>query len=66
MTKELDIHGLAEQEAIIVIEKFIASCDKDIKEIVVIHGFHSGDVLKEMVRSPRKIRSKRIKRISKG
>ena len=60
--RELDIHGMTEMEAKTTIERFIASCPKDIKEIVIIHGYHSGSVLKSLVRDKNKIRSKRIKR----
>ena len=59
---EIDIHGYVEFDAIKVLEKFIVSCDDAIKEILVIHGYHGGSVLKNMVRSPNKLRSKRIRR----
>lgn len=57
---EIDIHGMTEQEAQTRIERFIAKAPKDCTEIRIIHGFHSGSILKELVRHPRKIRSKRI------
>lgn len=59
---EIDIHGYTEYEAIKTLEKFIVSCDKNVKEILVIHGYHSGNVLKDMVRNSNKLRSKRIRR----
>ncbi len=59
---EIDIHGYVEYDAIKLLEKFIISCDSSVKEILVIHGYHSGNVLKEMVRDPNKLRSKRIRR----
>lgn len=62
MSREIDIHGLTKLEAKKMIEKIIASADKDVKEIVIIHGYHSGDALKNMVRDVNIIRSKRIKR----
>ena len=62
MRVEIDIHGFTEQMAIKELERFIVSCDKDVSEIVVIHGYHSGNALKDMVRSSNKLRSKRIKR----
>jgi len=62
MNREINIHGLTERDAIKMLEKFIVECSNDVKEIRVIHGFHSGDVLKEMVRNPRKLRSNRIRR----
>ena len=60
--RELDIHGMTELEAKTAIERFIVSCPKDVKEVVIIHGYHSGSVLKNLVRDRNKIRSKRIKR----
>ncbi|MCK5387740.1 MAG: Smr/MutS family protein [Candidatus Izimaplasma sp.] len=59
---EIDIHGYVEYDAIKLLEKFIISCDSSVKEILVIHGYHSGNVLKEMVRDSNKLRSKRIRR----
>ncbi len=62
MIVEIDIHGLTEQIAIKTLEKFIVSCDKTVSEIIVIHGYHSGNKLKDMVRNPNKLRSKKIRR----
>ncbi len=58
---EIDIHGMTELEAKREIEKYIASLPKDAKELRIIHGYHGGSVLKELVRG-NKIRSKRIDR----
>ncbi len=58
---EIDIHGYTEYDALKVLEKFIVNCDKNEKQILVIHGYHSGSKLKEMVRSSIKLRSKRIR-----
>jgi DNA-nicking Smr family endonuclease len=59
---EIDIHGQTEYDAIKILEKFIVNCDSSVKQILVIHGYHGGNVLKNMVRSPNKLRSKRINR----
>ena len=59
---EIDIHGETEYDAIKILEKFIVNCDSTVKEILVIHGYHGGSVLKNMVRSSNKLRSKRISR----
>ena len=59
---EIDIHGYTEQDAVKLLERFIVSCSDDIKQILVIHGYHSGNVLKDMVRNSNKLRSKRIRR----
>lgn len=62
MRVEIDIHGLTEQVAIKTLEKFIVACNKTVNKIVVIHGYHSGNALKDMVRNSNKLRSKRIRR----
>ena len=59
MRVEIDIHGLTEQMAVKTLEKFIVACDKSVTEIVVIHGYHKGSALKDMVRNPNKLRSKK-------
>ncbi len=62
MKTSIDIHGFTEAMAIKEIEQTIAKLPKETKELIVIHGHRSGDALKQMVASPYKIRSKRIKR----
>ncbi len=62
MRETLDIHGMSEYDAIKEIEQFIAKLDDSIKELEIIHGHSRGNVLKDMVAHPRKIRSKRIRR----
>ncbi len=59
---EIDIHGYTEYDAIKILEKFIVNVDKSEKQILVIHGYHGGSVLKDMVRNSTKLRSKRIRR----
>lgn len=59
---EIDLHGYTVQDAKKHIEKTIATLDNNVKEIRLIHGYHSGDALKEFVRSRNGIRSKRLKR----
>lgn len=62
MRKTIDIHGLSVNEAKRYIEKEIVKLSKDTTELVVIHGYHNGDKLKELLRNPNGIRSKRIVR----
>lgn len=62
MRVEIDIHGYVEYDAMKILEKFIASLDNDIKEVLVIHGYRNGNKLKDMVRNQNKLRSKRIRR----
>ena len=58
----LDIHGMVEADAIKVIEKHIAQLPTSCERLIIIHGYRDGQTLKNMVASPHKIRSKRIKR----
>lgn len=62
MRVEIDIHGMTEQEAKKALERFIVNCAKDVDEILVIHGYKSGSVLRDMVRNSNKLRSNRINR----
>ena len=50
-TIEADIHGMRVLEAKRELETLIGRADKSIREIVVIHGYHGGSALKNMVRS---------------
>ena len=50
-TIEADIHGMRVLEAKREVETLIGRADKSIREIVVIHGYHGGSALKNMVRS---------------
>ncbi len=59
---EIDIHGMTEHEAKKRIEQFIAAQPESEKQITIIHGYHGGTILKDLVRDRFKIRSKRIKR----
>ena len=62
MQLEIDIHGMTEFDAMKTLEKMIAKAPSDCEEILVIHGYTQGSVLKDMVRNPNKLRSRRIKR----
>lgn len=62
MRETIDIHGCNVEEARKMIERKIVKLHKDVTELVVIHGYHSGDRLKELLRNPNGIRSKRIVR----
>lgn len=59
---EIDIHGMTTLEAKKRIEQFIAKIPSDVKQVTIIHGYHGGTALKEMVRDRHTIKSKRIKR----
>jgi dsDNA-specific endonuclease/ATPase MutS2 len=62
MILTIDIHGMVEFDAIKTLEKFIANAPKNCAEIIVIHGYTQGSILKDMVRNPNKLRSRRIKK----
>lgn len=62
MQKTIDIHGYTVDEARREIERTIVKLDKNITELIVIHGYHGGNRLKELVQSPNGIRSNRIRR----
>lgn len=47
----VDIHGMRTREAENRLKSIIEYVGNDIDRIVVIHGFHSGTALREMVRS---------------
>lgn len=49
-TKILDLHGLSLEQAKAAIIYEINSVDSDIKNILLVHGYHSGTVLKNYIR----------------
>lgn len=50
-TIEVDIHGMRAAEAKKQLELLLGRADGSIREIVVIHGFHGGNILQGMVRN---------------
>ncbi len=56
----VDIHGMRVEPAKFRLETTIQNCNVQISEIVVIHGYNSGQALKDMVRE---LQSPRIKQI---
>ncbi len=57
-TKTIDIHGMTTIEAKIKLEQIIKTAPKN-SEIIVIHGYHGGQALQNMVRKG--LKHKRIK-----
>lgn len=47
---EVDIHGMTAQAAKRALEQLLNRTGKGISEIKVIHGYNSGQVLRDMVR----------------
>jgi len=50
-TIEVDIHGMTADDAKRQLEFLLSRADKNVKEVVVIHGYSHGQVLKNMVRT---------------
>lgn len=49
-TLEVDIHGMRAAEAKRQLELLLSRTGREIREVVVIHGYHGGKVLQDMVR----------------
>ena len=47
---ELDIHGLTAFEAELLIVSFLDRVAQNVSEVIIIHGYRQGNVLKDMVR----------------
>ena len=58
--QEVDIHNMQTWEAKYYLERLLVEVDSTIKELVVIHGYHGGTALMNVVR--KELRSKKIKR----
>lgn len=57
----VDIHGMHAREALFRLDMLLDNAPEEVKEIVVIHGYSHGQVLKNMVRND--LTSTRIKAI---
>lgn len=47
---EVNIHGMTEAEAKRQLEQFLTRADRNLREVVVIHGYNNGQILRDMVR----------------
>ena len=47
---EVNIHCLTEREAQRQLEQFLSRAEPSLREVVVIHGYHNGQTLRDMVR----------------
>ena len=47
---ELDIHGMNKYQAKILIESSLKKADRSVYRLRVIHGYHGGTELRDMVR----------------
>lgn len=59
-TLKIDLHGLFVDEAKNILTNELNKVKKDIEKIVVVHGYNSGNNLKDMVHG---IRNSKIKNI---
>lgn len=62
---EIDIHGMQRKQAKIYIDSILKKVGKNVFRIEIIHGFHGGSALCDMVRSTYKNNPK-VKRIELG
>lgn len=57
---KIDLHGLRQEEAILVIDRALNSAGPDTYRIELIHGFHRGTSLRSMIyewyRSDKKVK----------
>lgn len=49
--KSVDLHGMTKQDALDALIYELSRVDADIKCLVIIHGYHGGNVLKNLVRN---------------
>lgn len=47
----IDIHGETRQSGRKLLKNKLKSLPKDAREVIVIHGYHQGNTLQQMVRS---------------
>lgn len=47
----IDIHGETRQSGRKLLENKLKSLSKNTREVIVIHGYHQGNTLQQMVRS---------------
>ncbi|WP_148132726.1 Smr/MutS family protein [Candidatus Formimonas warabiya] len=62
---ELDIHGMTKYQAKVYIDSQLKQAKSDIYIIRVVHGYHGGTQLREMVRTEYKGNPK-VKRVEHG
>ena len=61
----VDVHGLNKAQAFTAIDAKLRRADNSVYQIRVIHGYHSGTVLRDAVRAHYKMHPK-VKRIELG
>jgi len=62
---ELDLHGMTKQQAKVFIESQLKRANNSVYRIRVIHGYHSGTELRDMVQKDYR-RHKKVLRVELG
>ena len=63
--QEIDVHNMTKVQAVIAIDAKLRKADSSVYQLRVIHGFHSGTILRDAVRAHYKNHPK-VKRIELG
>ena len=63
--QEIDLHNMTKVQAVTAIDAKLRKADSSVYQLRVIHGFHSGTVLRDAVRAHYKNHPK-VKRIELG
>ena len=63
--QEIDVHNMTKVQAVTAIDAKLRKADSSVYQLHVIHGFHSGTVLRDAVRAHYKNHPK-VKRIELG
>ena len=64
---ELDLHGLSCEQAKVKIDRAVAAADRAVYVIRLIHGYHGGTQILQMIREEYSYgRNPRIKRLQNG
>lgn len=62
---KIDLHGMTQDEALRKIEQMLHKADKGTYQLQLIHGFHRGTALKEMIWDEYR-HDKRVKKVIQG
>lgn len=63
--QEIDVHNMTKVQAVTAIDAKLRKADSSVYQLRVIHGFHSGTILRDAVRAHYKNHPK-VKRIELG
>ena len=63
--QEIDVHNMTKVQAVTAIDAKLRKADSSVYQLRVVHGFHSGTILRDAVRAHYKNHPK-VKRIELG